>query len=251
MSFAFDHLVVVVSDLARAIASFEAAGFSVTPGGRHDTPPTHNALIPFEHGGYLELLAFRGPSEADGARAAWEGGPARLSAIERRFLPRLLRGEGVADVALHGSDLRGLAAPGAGIRWSERVPMSRRRADGVRIEWELMFPDRDDLPFLIEDQTPRSLRVPSDPDASRHPNAALGIASVTFQTPRPAESARGWCEAFGAEPAAESAMAAVKLGPVRIAFVAGEPERIATATIRGIGGASEVLRTLGIDAALR
>jgi hypothetical protein len=250
MSFAFDHLVVVVSDLARGIVTFESAGFTVISGGRHDAPPTHNALIPFEQGGYIELLAFRGSREAAAAREAWSAGSA--TGVERRFLSRLLRGEGMADVALHGADLRGLAAASDGVRWSERLPMSRRRPDGVKLEWDLAFPDRDDLPFVMVDRTPRSLRIPSDPDELMHPNGALGIARVMLRSPHPAESARAWTETFGAEPASEgTTIPTVRLASVRFAFAASESAGVSSATIQGIGAVGEAVRALGIDAALR
>lgn len=252
MAFAFDHLVVIVSDLTRAIGAFEAAGFSVTPGGRHESPPTHNALIPFEHGGYIELLAFRGSADADAAREAWKAGTADATVVEKRFLPRLLRGEGIADVALHGFHAHGRAGMGGGIAWSGRLAMTRRRADGVRIEWELAFPDRDDLPFVIQDLTPRHLRIPSDPDDAMHPNGALGVERVTFRSRRPDEAAHAWCDAFGAEPVAEVTSApTVQLASARFAFVAGDREGVSAVTIRGIGAVTEALRALGIDAAVR
>lgn len=56
---AIDHLVILVSDLAEAIEDYEALGFHVAPGGEHTDGATHNALISFADGTYLELLAFR------------------------------------------------------------------------------------------------------------------------------------------------------------------------------------------------
>lgn len=52
-----DHLVVLVPDLEAAIQEYRRAGFTVVPGGTHPTG-THNALIGFGDGAYLELLAF-------------------------------------------------------------------------------------------------------------------------------------------------------------------------------------------------
>ena len=54
-----DHVVIVVADLARAVADYEALGFTVAPGGEHADGRTHNALIPFADGMYIELIAFR------------------------------------------------------------------------------------------------------------------------------------------------------------------------------------------------
>ena len=52
-----DHLVIVVPELEAAVASYRGLGFTVVPGGRHPIG-THNALIAFEEGAYLELIAF-------------------------------------------------------------------------------------------------------------------------------------------------------------------------------------------------
>ena len=56
-----DHIVILVADLDRAQAEYAAAGFTVVPGGEHAGGLTHNALVAFADGTYLELLAFRRP----------------------------------------------------------------------------------------------------------------------------------------------------------------------------------------------
>src|SRR5260221_11159491 len=56
-----DHLVVVVSDLGKAVEDYTKMGFTVVPGGRHPTA-TDNALIAFADGSYLELIAFHRPN---------------------------------------------------------------------------------------------------------------------------------------------------------------------------------------------
>ena len=56
-----DHLVVVVPDLEAGIAAYEGLGFTVVRGGRHPVG-THNALMAFADGSYMELIAFYQPS---------------------------------------------------------------------------------------------------------------------------------------------------------------------------------------------
>ena len=56
-----DHIAVVVPDLNTAIANYTTLGFTVVPGGRHPIG-SHNALIAFEDGSYIELLAFFEPN---------------------------------------------------------------------------------------------------------------------------------------------------------------------------------------------
>ncbi|MEI6179461.1 MAG: VOC family protein, partial [Chloroflexales bacterium] len=47
---AIDHLVILVGNLAAAVADYEALGFTITPGGEHTDGATHNALISFADG---------------------------------------------------------------------------------------------------------------------------------------------------------------------------------------------------------
>ena len=53
-----DHLVILVHDLGWATRDYEGLGFRVTSGGEHADGLTHNALIPFVDGTYVELVAF-------------------------------------------------------------------------------------------------------------------------------------------------------------------------------------------------
>src|SRR5262249_28482211 len=64
-----DHMVVVVPDLDIAIKNYRDLGFTVVPGGRHPIG-THNALIGFADGAYLELIAFFEPDTMHRWRSA-------------------------------------------------------------------------------------------------------------------------------------------------------------------------------------
>jgi hypothetical protein len=57
----FDHIIVAVKDLSKAITTYRSGlGFTVVPGGEHPTG-THNALVHFGLS-YVELLAVKDPS---------------------------------------------------------------------------------------------------------------------------------------------------------------------------------------------
>ena len=57
----FDHVVVAVKDLNKAISTYRTGlGFTVVPGGEHPSG-THNALVHFDLS-YVELLAVRDPA---------------------------------------------------------------------------------------------------------------------------------------------------------------------------------------------
>ena len=64
MSLQLDHLVILVRDLESAIADYTALGFTVQRGGTHADGATHNALVGFADGSYLELIAFLKPAPA-------------------------------------------------------------------------------------------------------------------------------------------------------------------------------------------
>ena len=52
-----DHLVIAVNDLDQAANDYRQLGFTVVPGGKHPVG-SHNALVAFEDGSYLEIIAF-------------------------------------------------------------------------------------------------------------------------------------------------------------------------------------------------
>jgi hypothetical protein len=54
----------------------------------------------------------------------------------------------------------------------------RLRKDGIELRWRTTEFDGGKSPFLIEDVTPRNLRVPDDIDTITHSNGVTGIAKL-------------------------------------------------------------------------
>lgn len=164
-----DHIVILVRDLGRASADYAEAGFTVVPGGVHAGGATHNALVGFGDGVYLELIAFTEPDKE----------------VPHRWWRRLAKGEGFIDYALLSSDLdtETTAMRGRDVDVEEPVVGGRDRPDGEHVGWKNLHltaaPARMALPFVIEDTTPRTLRVPGD-DSARHANGATGVSSLTL-----------------------------------------------------------------------
>ena len=162
-----DHLVILVRDLDGAVRDYERLGFAVTPGGEHADGLTHNALIPFEDGSYIELVAFVDPDDPRDNVWGW-----------RAFLPF---GGGLIDYCAAsddlGADVRGLRKRGLDV--DGPTDGGRRLPDGTEVRWRVARIRQDGrlLPFLIEDVTPRSARVPAR-SAARHPNGATAIARL-------------------------------------------------------------------------
>jgi hypothetical protein len=155
-----DHVVLVARDLNAAMTDHRRRGFTVTPGGEHADGVTHNALITFADGSYLEIVAFR-----DLARA-----------LTHRWWKVAAEGGGLADFALLSDDLAADSAALADLHNAPPKDGGRIRPDGLEIKWRTAVL-KPPLPFVIEDITARDLRVPRGA-AAEHANGATGIASV-------------------------------------------------------------------------
>jgi hypothetical protein len=164
-----DHVVLVVPDLAAAVAEHTQRGFTVTPGGEHAGGLTHNALVGFQDGSYLELLAFHDLAAATGKHS---------------WAPVAERGGGWADFALLSNDLRQDVTALGDLVARPPEEGGRQRPDGLGIAWRVARLERP-LPFLIEDLTARELRVPGG-DAAKHANKTRGIAAIVLGAIDPA-----------------------------------------------------------------
>ncbi|MDP9253301.1 MAG: VOC family protein [Chloroflexota bacterium] len=167
-----DHVVLVVLDLAAAVAEHRGRGFTVTPGGEHAGGLTHNALVGFGDGSYLEIIAFHDLAAARDKHS---------------WAPVAERGGGWADFALHSDDLLADVAVLGELVARPPEEGGRARPDGVALAWRVVRLQKP-LPFLIEDLTARELRVPTG-DAATHTNGTTGIARVVLGATDPARVA--------------------------------------------------------------
>lgn len=158
-----DHIVILVRDLEVAIADYTELGFTVVPGGAHPGGATHNALVAFADGAYLELIAFTEPAQQHRWWQLGQRGGAGL--VDYAVLP--------ASIAQDVADARG-----RGLALEGPSPGGRVRPDGQQVAWQTARAATSDVPFLCGDRTPRALRVP-DGAAQQHANGALGVAGIT------------------------------------------------------------------------
>ena len=195
-----DHIVIMVSDLETATRQWSAVGFNVIPGGKHPRG-THNALIAFQDGSYLELIAFWEP---DYDAHKWH-----------RFRDT---GIGLIDHALGSSDLAAevVALADRGIRYDGPNPGARSRPDGVELAWRTAQPagyDDHGLPFLIDDVSDRSLRVPGGSDAMQE-NGVIGVKQLQIVAADYEGVANHYAKITGTEPASgDDGSALVTAGP--------------------------------------
>jgi catechol 2,3-dioxygenase-like lactoylglutathione lyase family enzyme len=250
-----DHIVIAVPDLALASRSYEDLGFTVVPGGRHPVG-THNALIAFADGSYIELIAFY---EANDGHKWWEP---------------LRRGGGLVDFCMRTDDLPGdtAALRRVGVEFDDPAPLSRVRPDGYQLGWVLSIPragHRGVAPFLIQDETPREERVPRQ---TGHRNGVTGIGTVTVAVADLDAIRSWWREPLGktAEEAQRPDLDAegvrLRFGPHTLAFMTprggngpllkwlqargASPYAATLRTTSGAAGPLDATKTLGANLAL-
>ena len=163
-----DHASVCGSRLDAMRETFAAAGLSTDYGGPHANGGTQMALLGFDDGSYLELIAPQKPGMA--VDSSWA---------------RLISGDaGPCAWAIPSADLRTEIArlKSKGVEAEEPSPGKRRRPDGRVIQWETARIGTEApgavLPFMIEDKTPRELRA--SPSASVQGSPLTGIAVVVI-----------------------------------------------------------------------
>ena len=168
-----DHIIIHIPySLVQTPPPWLASAFTIAPGGRHGDGKTENKLVVFADGTYLELIAFTSEEAKEGHWWGQKG----YGIIDYAFT---LEGGANAYKELQQSWEK-LELP-AGWKPGPLQYGSRTRPDGVKIEWQVAFPDRGvrgEAPFWCFDVTPREKRVPSDEHLIEHPCGAKGVADL-------------------------------------------------------------------------
>src|ERR687889_1397134 len=170
----FDHAVIAVSDLDRAVEAYRRLGFDVFPGGRHEHRGTHNALIRFGGADYIELLGVYDPE------IAVESG------LNGRTLAEFVhdREGGLVGHCYATDDIEAEAARmrEASLEMVGPFEMRRARPDGRTLTWRLLVPEdipwRRRWPFFIQWDDPDEERL-SIEGVGNHPNGAGSITGVS------------------------------------------------------------------------
>ena len=168
-----DHVIVGTADLNRGIEEFRRlTGVTAIAGGVHPGRGTQNALAALDKGRYLEILA------------PVRDAPPSQTVTELRSLKTLTPfGWAVStdDVDASVKFLKDIGFAG-----SPRIPGSRVKADGSRLEWVsfgVTPPDLELAPFFINWSA-----------SSRHPSsdspAGCSLASMVIELPAAARSRR-------------------------------------------------------------
>jgi hypothetical protein len=191
----FDHAVIAVADLHRAIEAYRALGFDVFPGGRHEHRGTHNALIRFGGADYLELLGVYDPEMAV------------QSGLNGRTLAEFVadREGGLVGHCYATDDIQEEAARlrEAGLEMVGPFEMKRERPDGRELIWRLLVPQdipwRRRWPFLIEWNDPDEVRLAVE-GVGNHANGARSVSGVGVAVKDLEEAMRLYSVLFEVEP---------------------------------------------------
>jgi hypothetical protein len=208
-----DHVAIVVNELDSAIASYARAGFTVIRGGKHPIG-SHNALIAFADGSYLELIAFTKPHSGH----PWQ------TALEK--------GSGIVDFCMCTNDLAADidSMRRAGARIGDPYSLTRDRPDGYHLSWVLAIPEppfNGQVPFLIKDDTPRDERVPRE---RSHRNGATGISTLAIAVNDLGTTSRYYARVLGRpgvpvhRPELEATGVSFTVGPNEIQLLASKSE---------------------------
>lgn len=161
-----DHVTIAGPDLDRLRETFAGVGLATDYGGPHSNGITHMALLGFNDGSYIELIASLEPDPPETAfwsqHIAGNGGPCAWAVY-------------AADVAAEAERVAAL-----GVAVEGPAYYNRQRPDGKLVEWDLAFLGRWGagavLPFIIKDITPRARRV--RPSASVVDGLLQGVVRV-------------------------------------------------------------------------
>jgi Glyoxalase-like domain len=168
-----DHVTVCGSNLDTLRQAFTDVGLTPDVGGAHGNGITQMALLGFDDGSYIELIAPVKPgvtAGSDWAKFMSDDAVTCAWAVE-------------SNVLLQEVD----RLKKAGIPVTAPARGSRKRPDGMSVEW--MTADvgsgtpGSTLPFIIEDQTPRAWRVQTSASVQGAPvsgieNVVLGVNNL-------------------------------------------------------------------------
>lgn len=191
----FDHLVIAVSDLDRAVASYRSLGFDVSPGGSHEIHGTRNALIRFGGADYVELLGVVDPEKA------------LESAFSGRTLAEFVRDRegGLVGHCYATDDIEREAARAreAGVEMVGPFEMRRARPDGRALSWRLTVPGdvpwRRRWPFIIQWDAPDEERLAVE-GVGAHENGATSVVGVSVAVRDLREATQLYSVLFETEP---------------------------------------------------
>ncbi|OQE26779.1 hypothetical protein PENSTE_c005G02388 [Penicillium steckii] len=178
-----DHIVILVSNTTLENLNNHLQNlFTIAPGGQHANGLTWNKLVLFQDGVYLEFIAFYDNVDPQARRDHRWGNLPENTIIDWAFTYPPNNDFNIIRQRVAGTN--------TGISYEEPAAWSRKRDDGVILEWTLSTPSgpagsaiqQGSMPFWCLDTTPRSLRVPykDTPILAEHSSGVRGVSSLAL-----------------------------------------------------------------------
>jgi catechol 2,3-dioxygenase-like lactoylglutathione lyase family enzyme len=182
-----DHAGICSYQLEPVQQAFADLGLKTEYGGAHATGGTHNALIGFDDGSYIELIAAQHPETLSGEDAA------QWTSLKPDMARACFWAVDVDDIGSSVKEVRQ-----GGLEISDPKDGSRKKPDGTVLQWQTAAVNEGStgniLPFFIQDKTPRSARI--QPSASVKGSELHGIEVVVIGVNDLQESIRLYRRAF-------------------------------------------------------
>ncbi len=185
MSLYFDHIVLNVHDLDKAIMDFESAGFKVIPGGIHGGGLSKNALVVFKDDSFIELFALTGSWKIKLIKCLKklkffkQYQYSKKWGLAYRFYTRAMElRPGITDICFLSDDYTGdhQRINDQGIFLTKTLSARRIKPGSGIVKWEMAVPFISEFPFFRSAyQPPREL----ESGDTIHPNGVIGINKVT------------------------------------------------------------------------
>lgn len=203
ISFKIGHVLIQVDNLKEGILKYQQMGFQVTPGGLPGK--AHNALIYLKDGSFLELYCTNHGKLMNGILKLMVKLVGLSDRAYSKRLERCLPGRGKEELTDYALD----SVPGSlyyanlerirgnGLKISKPRAKSRVDCRGVRLKWNLSWPESAFLPFLMSEYQP-SMEIGKE--KTSHANGALGIRQIEIVTGQWDKTYRDYSRLLGNEP---------------------------------------------------
>ena len=156
MQLKVDHAGICSYQLEPLQQAFAAIGLNTEYGGAHATGGTHNALLGFDDGSYIELIAALHPETMTGEDAK------QWTSLKPDLARACFWAVDVDDIASAVKEFRK-----TGLQIFDPQAGSRKKPDGAVLQWQTAAvdegPNKNIFPFFIQDKTPRSARIQPSP----------------------------------------------------------------------------------------
>src|SRR5215468_8682111 len=232
MKIQIDHVTLCGSNLEKMQQALSEAGLTTAYGGPHANGATHMALVGFDDGSYLELIA---PMHREAGTSGMTSGWMKL----------MLADAGACAWAVHTSSIQQEVERlrAAGVAVTRPEPGGRKKIDGTNLRWQTASVGPGVagalLPFMIQDETPRELRV--QPSRKIRETGLTGIAIVVLGVRNFGGAIDSFRKAYGLD---KPQMEEQKQFGAKLAYFAAAPVILATPSGEG-SWLSERLDRLG------